>query len=74
MTELTFNRKTALALSLDLIRGHDKNYWCRKGSHWLLKELALDKNGKLFCPSHQAQVSGHTRDASFKHEERMTRY
>ena len=59
---------------LDLIRGHRLNYWCRKGGHWLLKDSAIDQNGKLFCPEHQSQVSEHTRNASYKHEERVVRY
>lgn len=74
MTELLLRKIFDRQSALDLVRGHDKNYWCRKGGHWLLKEYALDRNGKLFCPSHQAQVSEHTRVTRYKHEERVVRY
>lgn len=69
MTELSLKVQ-----ALNLIRGHDKNYWCRKGSHWLLKDSALLKFGKPFCPYHRSQVSANTRVAAYKHEEKVTRY
>lgn len=69
MTELTLKVQ-----ALNLILGHDKNYWCRKGGHWLHKDSALDRNGKLFCPYHRSQVSANTRVAAYKHEERVVRY